>query len=149
MSGCRSRAVRFSSWESRISVTLETPGRVRRLRSSGSCRGRVPRSGITIPIVRRSTTFAILCAMRRLELSDTVLRAVDAVVIATDHTGVDYQQVADQARLVVDARGVMRTAVRGKARVIGISGSMIDLASRPKMSAEKVEDLLHHPDGTA
>ena len=60
--------------------------------------------------------------MQSVELDASVLRTTDAVVIVTDHSNVDYQQVATHAGLVVDTRGVMR-GVRGKARVVGLSGS--------------------------
>jgi len=39
------------------------------------------------------------------------------VVIATDHDCIDYQQVADNAKLVFDTRGVMRR--------LGITGDHI------------------------
>ncbi len=48
------------------------------------------------------------------------LREADAVVIVADHGGVDYRMVAEEARLVIDTRGVMRGHT-GKARVIGLS----------------------------
>ncbi|MBA2245151.1 MAG: nucleotide sugar dehydrogenase [Gemmatimonadetes bacterium] len=59
--------------------------------------------------------------MHSADLSDALLQAMDAVVVVTDHTPVDYQRVADSARLVVDTRGVMRE-YPGWARVVGISG---------------------------
>ncbi len=40
-------------------------------------------------------------------LTPETLRTVDAVLIATDHDGVDYALVAEHARLVVDTRNVM------------------------------------------
>jgi hypothetical protein len=43
------------------------------------------------------------------------------VLVITDHTSVDYRQVARHAHLVVDTRGVMRQA-SGGARVVGLSG---------------------------
>ena len=60
---------------------------------------------------------------RGVTLSDERLAATDAVLIVTDHTSVDYQLVADHARLVVDTRGVMRGVV-GRALVIGLSGQV-------------------------
>ncbi len=39
-------------------------------------------------------------------LTDAALSGADAVVIVTDHTGVDYQRVLDLASVVVDARHV-------------------------------------------
>lgn len=59
--------------------------------------------------------------LRSVELTDTALRWADAVVIVTDHSCVDYEHVADGARLVVDTRGIMR-GYAGQARVVGLSG---------------------------
>jgi UDP-N-acetyl-D-mannosaminuronate dehydrogenase len=46
---------------------------------------------------------------------------MDCVVVITDHSTVDYRQVAEHAHLVVDTRGVMRGAA-GRARMVGLSG---------------------------
>jgi UDP-N-acetyl-D-glucosamine dehydrogenase len=54
-------------------------------------------------------------------LADDVLRRSDCVVIVTDHSTIDYQRVAREARLVVDTRGVLRK-IAGGARVVGLSG---------------------------
>lgn len=59
--------------------------------------------------------------LRSVELSNAVLREADAVVVVTDHSSVDYGRVAENARLVVDSRGVMRN-YPGSARVVGLSG---------------------------
>lgn len=45
-------------------------------------------------------------------LTGETLRRADCVVIATDHTGVDYPAVARSARLVVDTRNVLRDITR-------------------------------------
>lgn len=59
--------------------------------------------------------------LRSRELSGSLLRAADATVVVTDHTAVDYEQVANCARLVVDGRGIMKS-FSGNARVVGLSG---------------------------
>ncbi|HSJ14127.1 MAG TPA: nucleotide sugar dehydrogenase [Longimicrobiales bacterium] len=59
--------------------------------------------------------------MKSVALSPQILAATDCVVIVTDHTTVDYQAVADHARLVVDGRGCMR-GITGSARIVGLSG---------------------------
>jgi UDP-N-acetyl-D-glucosamine dehydrogenase len=46
--------------------------------------------------------------MRSVPLEASTLETFDAVVVVTDHTGVDYELVARHARLVVDTRGVLR-----------------------------------------
>lgn len=42
-------------------------------------------------------------------LSHDLLGGADCVVIVTDHSAVDYEAVAEKAKLVVDTRGVLRT----------------------------------------
>jgi len=56
-------------------------------------------------------------------LSDAVLDAADAVVVITDHAGVDYQRVADRAGLVIDSRNVMSRTRAGRARVVTLTSS--------------------------
>lgn len=41
-------------------------------------------------------------------LTDDVLTSVDCVIIATGHSGVDYDRIAAQAPLVIDTRNVLR-----------------------------------------
>jgi len=54
-------------------------------------------------------------------LDPELLESVDAAVVITDHTNIDYSLVAGHAPLVIDSRGVMRH-VQGSARVVGLSG---------------------------
>lgn len=54
-------------------------------------------------------------------LTEDALADADAVVIITDHMTVDYERVGALAKLVVDARGVMRS-VPSAAKVVGLSG---------------------------
>lgn len=67
--------------------------------------------------------------LRSVELTDEALQTADAVIIVTDHSTVDYAQVADRAKLVIDCRGVMSN-VGGNARVIGLSGHASGAGSR-------------------
>ncbi len=55
------------------------------------------------------------------ELTPDLLRSCDCVVIATDHTAVDYRMVVEHAQLVVDTRN----ATRGMAasNVVSLSGT--------------------------
>ncbi len=55
-------------------------------------------------------------------LTDELLETVDAVVVVTDHSGVDYARVGEKAALVVDTRGVMRDPGR---RVVGLSRRVV------------------------
>jgi len=59
--------------------------------------------------------------LHSVELTDSTLADADAVVIVTDHSVVDYDRVGSRARLIVDARGVMRGR-DAAARVVGLSG---------------------------
>jgi len=49
------------------------------------------------------------------KLTPELLRAADAVVVLTDHTGVDWEMVRRHAKRVVDTRGVLRRSGRGDA----------------------------------
>jgi UDP-N-acetyl-D-glucosamine dehydrogenase len=64
--------------------------------------------------------------MHSVELTAETLAATDCVVIITDHSNVDYGEVAQSARLVVDTRGRMR-GLSGAGRIIGLSGHEEDL----------------------
>ncbi len=59
--------------------------------------------------------------MHSVELDDETLAGADVVVIVTDHTAVDFDRVGSVARVIVDARGVMRGRAVA-ARVVGLSG---------------------------
>jgi UDP-N-acetyl-D-glucosamine dehydrogenase len=47
--------------------------------------------------------------LRSQTLTPGLLESVDAVLLSTNHTSVDYQMVARHAKLIVDTRGVFRT----------------------------------------
>jgi len=51
---------------------------------------------------------AAVPAMRSVSLDAETLPGYDAVVLATDHSGVDYDLVAARAQLIIDTRGVLR-----------------------------------------
>jgi UDP-N-acetyl-D-glucosamine dehydrogenase len=59
--------------------------------------------------------------MRSVPLTSGLLASLDAVVLVTDHTAVDYNLIVEHAPLVIDTRGALRN-VRGSARVVGLSG---------------------------
>jgi UDP-N-acetyl-D-glucosamine dehydrogenase len=51
-------------------------------------------------------------------LDDPTLAAADAVIIATDHTAVDYKRVVDLAPLVIDTRNVTRAVASSRENVV-------------------------------
>jgi len=56
--------------------------------------------------------------MRSVELNAKALAGYDAVVIATDHSSYDYQQIADAAQLVVDTRNATKGITRSHGKVV-------------------------------
>jgi UDP-N-acetyl-D-glucosamine dehydrogenase len=54
-------------------------------------------------------------------LTAEVLERADAVVIVTDHSGVDYQFVADHARLLVDTRNSTSKLKPSRARIVPLA----------------------------
>jgi UDP-N-acetyl-D-glucosamine dehydrogenase len=61
--------------------------------------------------------------MRSVPFTDELLASADAVVVITDHKGVDYQRVVDRASLVVDTRNVTARLKPGRARVVSLTSS--------------------------
>lgn len=61
-------------------------------------------------------------------LTPALLQRVDAVVVVTDHSTVDYQLVVDHARLVVDSRNVMARVRPSKARVVSLTSPRVSEA---------------------
>jgi UDP-N-acetyl-D-glucosamine dehydrogenase len=58
--------------------------------------------------------------MESVPLSDEALAAADAVLILTDHSTVDYERVAAQAKLVVDTRNAAKNVVENREKIIKI-----------------------------
>lgn len=61
-----------------------------------------------IPKAPRMRTWPDLPALESVELEPEHVAAHDAVLIITNHSSVDYAQLAQNARLIVDTRGVYR-----------------------------------------
>ena len=63
-----------------------------------------------IPVIPMTREHAALAGRRSVALSAEMLAAYDAVLIATDHDGVDYPFIAKHAPLVVDTRNACSRA---------------------------------------
>jgi UDP-N-acetyl-D-glucosamine dehydrogenase len=61
-----------------------------------------------IPVAPTMRSWPELPRMQSVALTPDVVRAVDAVLIATDHSAVDYELLARAAPLIIDTRGVYR-----------------------------------------
>ena len=57
-------------------------------------------------------------ALSTQELTESLLRAQDAVVITTDHPSIDYAWVAEHAPLVVDTRNATPHVTAGREKII-------------------------------
>jgi UDP-N-acetyl-D-glucosamine dehydrogenase len=58
---------------------------------------------------------------KSVELTPAALRAADAVVIVTDHKGLDYQLIVDEAKVIVDTRNATANLKASKGRVVTLS----------------------------
>ncbi|MBN2711830.1 MAG: nucleotide sugar dehydrogenase [Planctomycetes bacterium] len=56
--------------------------------------------------------------MKSVKLTPATVKAADAILISTDHTDVDYQMIANNAKLVVDTRNAMAKIKKSKARIV-------------------------------
>jgi UDP-N-acetyl-D-glucosamine dehydrogenase len=62
-------------------------------------------------------------AFEGVDLTPERLAAADAVVIVTDHSTVNYQEVVDNAELVIDTRNATRTLKPSKARLVALASA--------------------------
>ena len=69
-----------------------------------------------IPRVPKLRHYAI--SMTSIELTDEALASHDMVLIATDHTKVDYARVVRHARLVVDTRNATKAVTEGREKIV-------------------------------
>ncbi len=70
-----------------------------------------------IPVIPHTREHNSLAGIKSVSINESVISAYDAVVVATDHSTVDYKMVSDNARLIVDTRNVT-TAFEGKKHII-------------------------------
>ena len=70
-----------------------------------------------VPIIPPSREHSELAGRRSIELDEAALSGVNCVLISTDHDDVDYQFLADHARLIIDTRNAMKN-ISGKAVIV-------------------------------
>ncbi|MFC1511830.1 nucleotide sugar dehydrogenase [Candidatus Latescibacterota bacterium] len=69
----------------------------------------------SIPVIRKYRQFE---GMKSVPLTGEAVRSYDAVLIATDHTSIDYQMLVDNAALVVDTRNATKDVQRGREKIV-------------------------------
>lgn len=69
-------------------------------------------------VIPKTREHAALAGRRSVALSHEILAGYDAVLVATDHDGIDYGLVASAARLVVDTRNACAKAGADMAKVV-------------------------------
>ncbi len=100
-----------------VGDTRESPGlRLMQLFEEAGCR--VSYHDPYVPALPATRDYPGFAGRRSEELDPRMLASADAVVIATDHTRVDYAEVGRSSSLVVDTRNAMARVPGGKARVV-------------------------------
>ena len=85
--------------------------------------------------------------LRSVELGDNELEAADVVVVVTAHDEVDYDLVAERARLIVDATGVMRGRQGGNVRQLGTAQPNAVAGGQPSAANITDTDIQEEIDG--
>ncbi|HEV2693996.1 MAG TPA: nucleotide sugar dehydrogenase [Verrucomicrobiae bacterium] len=70
-----------------------------------------------VPVIKPTREHPHWAGTKSVKWSRAVISKFDAVLISTAHEAVDYQQLADWARVIVDTRNVMAGVRVGKGRV--------------------------------
>ena len=67
-----------------------------------------------VPVIRPSREHAQFAGRKSAELTAETVSSFDLVLVATHHKAVDWPLIAQNARLVVDSRNALSTAMKGK-----------------------------------
>lgn len=71
-----------------------------------------------IPEILQTRQYPDLAGQRSIELTADAIESYDAVLICTDHDGVDYDRLARHAALTVDTRNAMRSVRGDRSRIV-------------------------------
>lgn len=71
-----------------------------------------------IPSIKATRNHPALTGRTSIALSAEMLKGYDAVLIATDHSCIDYNQVVSNAQLVVDSRNATKNVTEGRAKIV-------------------------------
>ena len=71
-----------------------------------------------VPTLPPTREHGAIAGRKSAALTAAALAAYDAVVIVTDHDGVDYRLLADHARLIIDTRNACRARGCGGPNVV-------------------------------
>lgn len=71
-----------------------------------------------VPQIPRTREYAHLAGIESIAFDAETLRGFDGVLIATDHTGVDYAQLVKWSKLVVDTRNATRNIREGRDKIV-------------------------------
>ena len=63
-----------------------------------------------IPVIAKTREHAELAGRRSVPLEPAIVGGYDAVLIATDHDGIDYSALVEHAKVVIDTRNACARA---------------------------------------
>jgi len=94
-----------------INDTRETPAFkiMRRLSEMGA---KISYHDPFVPEIKHTRQWPDAPVLKSLPLTDKNIASKDAIIIVTDHTPVDYQLIAQHAKLIIDSRGVYRKKIK-------------------------------------
>lgn len=70
-----------------------------------------------VPVIRPSREYSHWAGIESVEWNKETISSFDAVLIATNHSGINYQELAEWSRLIVDTRNEMNGIAAGKNKV--------------------------------
>jgi len=71
-----------------------------------------------VDVIKVTRKHAVLAGRESVDLSPEILGTYDAILIATDHSCVDYNQIVENARLVVDTRNATKDVKKGREKIV-------------------------------
>jgi UDP-N-acetyl-D-glucosamine dehydrogenase len=71
-----------------------------------------------IPVVPRTREHAQFAGMKSVPLTPANLKKYDAVLISTDHSRYDYDEIVQHAKLVIDSRNACKNVKAGRGKIV-------------------------------
>jgi UDP-N-acetyl-D-glucosamine dehydrogenase len=71
-----------------------------------------------VAVIPPTRKHGAVAGQRSVALEPAVVQSFDALLVVTDHDGVDYEAVVEAAKLVIDTRNATRTVERNRDRIV-------------------------------
>ena len=71
-----------------------------------------------IPQIKKTRAYQSLAGRESTDLKPETIKSYDAVIISTDHSSINYDELVRHAQLVVDTRNATKDVTQGREKIV-------------------------------